>query len=534
MLLARLILSMAVGAAATAGMAQDSLLLRDYSFVKQADPWLTSGNAAGLTRLATRNMAEAELSLTKANGGLTDFYASPNSLQLNAAIESFYRLSSRTVVFGAISYNNFSGRNMAGSTFIIPEHKPFDIIENNTDNTGTKHRDTYRLTGAVGTTLFKNLSGGLQLDYTAANYAKYKDLRHKNMLLDMTFAAGVYWSASQVFQVGADYQYRRSTESLSFRTYGSSDKVYESFINYGPYIGKVEQFGTTGYTDKSHEMPLVDNYHGGALQLTVHTAPLTFYNSAEYAHRTGYYGRRSPYTISYSAHRSNVYKDHARLTYRSTTMLHALDFSLAIENLQNEANTFRELQNDNGANYYEYYDPVKTANRLWADWSLTYTAQLGIRHELPTWTLQAGFAHNLRKQTAYQYPYYRRQQLSANTLFAAATRNLLTRHGVWTLSLDMAYRKGTGDPFSDQTFATPSEKQTAPATMDTYLYRDYRYFTAPQLSVGGSVKYAFLLPATKLRLHVKAAAGYRTTNETNEYCDGNHHTQATLAVGCCF
>lgn len=38
MLLARLILSIAVGAAATAGMAQDSLLLRDYTFVKQADP----------------------------------------------------------------------------------------------------------------------------------------------------------------------------------------------------------------------------------------------------------------------------------------------------------------------------------------------------------------------------------------------------------------------------------------------------------------------------------------------------------------
>ena len=42
------------------GSAQDSLLLRDYQFVRQSDPWLTHHNAAALTRLAVDNIVAYE------------------------------------------------------------------------------------------------------------------------------------------------------------------------------------------------------------------------------------------------------------------------------------------------------------------------------------------------------------------------------------------------------------------------------------------------------------------------------------------
>ena len=57
--------------------AQDSLLLRDYRFVKQADAWLTADNAAALVRFQADDIAEANLGLTKGNGHLTDFNGSP-------------------------------------------------------------------------------------------------------------------------------------------------------------------------------------------------------------------------------------------------------------------------------------------------------------------------------------------------------------------------------------------------------------------------------------------------------------------------
>ena len=51
----------------------DSLLLRDYQFVKQSDPWLTQHNSAALMRFKAKNIAEAELSLNYGGGRLTEY-----------------------------------------------------------------------------------------------------------------------------------------------------------------------------------------------------------------------------------------------------------------------------------------------------------------------------------------------------------------------------------------------------------------------------------------------------------------------------
>ena len=143
-------------------LAQDSLLVRNYEFVRSSDPWLTQGNAAALTRFSAPNIAEAELSLGRQGGGLVNYDGSPSVLQFDATAEAFYRLSRRTVVFGSIAYDNFSGNDMSGSVFMpstLHSHlstlRPFDIVEENTENEGRKHSDTYRLSGGVGVDVWR-------------------------------------------------------------------------------------------------------------------------------------------------------------------------------------------------------------------------------------------------------------------------------------------------------------------------------------------------------------------------------------------
>ena len=273
----------------THSCAQDSLLLCNYQFVKRTDAWLTSHNAAGLTRLNHPSISEAEVSLTKSKGGFVDWYQSPDVLQVTANVESFTRISQRTVVFGAMTYDNFSGHDMAGSAFINPDRKPFDIVEDSLVNTGTKHHDTYRLTGAVGIDVGRGTAVGLRLDYTAANYAKYKDLRHKNKLMDLQFTAGILLpltSSILPLTVGANYLYRRTTESVTFSLYGNEDKVYKSLIDYGTFMGRVEQFGSSGYTDQGREMPLVDDYNGASIQFSLQPTASAYHRGLTVGHPT--------------------------------------------------------------------------------------------------------------------------------------------------------------------------------------------------------------------------------------------------------
>jgi hypothetical protein len=81
--------------------------------------------------------------------------------------------------------------------------------------------------------------------------------------------------------------------------------------------------------------------------------------------------------------------------------------------------------------------------------------------------------------------------------------------GVWNIAVKGGYQKGSGAPYNDGTFVTPSEKQPQPATMEAFLYRDYEYLTAKQYRLGLQLKYSFLFPGTRLNTYLRTAFDYR-------------------------
>ena len=59
--------------------------------------------------------------------------------------------------------------------------------------------------------------------------------------MDMTLTTGILLpltSSVLPLTVGANYLYRRTTESLVFSLYGREDKVYKSLIDYGTFMGR--------------------------------------------------------------------------------------------------------------------------------------------------------------------------------------------------------------------------------------------------------------------------------------------------------
>ena len=509
-------------------VALQCLLLRDYRFVQQSSPWLTQRNAAALTLFNSQSISEAELSFTHASGKLTNFSGSPSSNDFQAATESYYRINPRTVVYGAISYDNLSGKDMTGSVF-MQDRLPFDIVEDSLTNMGRKHRDTYHLVGAFGYQVANGFAVGMKADYTAANYAKYKDLRHKNKLMNLDFTAGVLGSFNiqgSTVNVGLDYTYHRRTESVEFGTYGKADKVYKSLIDYGALMGIVEQFGNDGYTDKTNEMPLFEDAHGVGLQLEF----MPLFLSVSYSHATGYYGRPSQYTITYTNHDRNIFTLQGRLSHAFSTSRVSLDVKYQSEKLENRINTYRGLTNDYGATYYEYYDATKSGEKGWRNFDVDYTLHLGIRHELPTWTITAGYHWQQRDITAYLYPYYRQQQLNTSEVTASMTRNLNLMGGIFGVTLKSGYQTGSGDPYHDGSFVTPSAKQPQPATMEAFLYRDYEFMTAKQYLLGLQLKYNFIFPGTHLNTFVRTAFDYREAKTNDERLSGFHNPHRTLVT----
>ena len=523
--------------------AQDSLLLRDYQYIKQADPWLTSVNASALTRYQRQSVAEATVYVQHHNGGLIDFSESPRVLQAGANVESFYRIGRRTVVFGNMSYDNYTGRDMGGSAFmhlgadhsLLASHYPFDIVEDSLTNTGKKHRDLFHLAGGVGVDIWKGYALGARIDYTAANYAKYKDLRHRNKLMDLQVTVGGYAPLLPWLNIGADYVYHRNTESVYFSTYGSNDKVFKSLIDYAAFTGRVEQFGEEGYTDSNMEIPLFSDSHGANIQIeAILPAELTLYNEVSLSTVNGYYGRKSPNTITFTNHHSSRFGYRGQLALHQTQHLHQLTVTVSREKMENNRTTYRSERTENNASYYQYFDDVRTGDKKWTDVSIGYTGHLNIRHELPQWTVKAMLELNHRKLTANLHPYFRTQKLNVSKWLCSATRHLPLAKGMLAATLQLTFQKGSGDAYSDGVYETPSDKQATPPSMDAYLYREYQYQTAAQYGVGASVKYSFVFPQTRLNTFVQADVNYKRANSNYDSLTGRNRVALAIAVGCLF
>ncbi len=115
-----------------------------------------------------------------------------------------------------MAYGTEKGKHMSGSAFLHPEETPFDIVEMDDSGAGTKRHEWYMLKGEAGYLLTPHLSWGGQLEYRTENYAKFKDLRHQNSLMNLHLSTGFSYELFSGWQVGLSYGYLRNVETVGF------------------------------------------------------------------------------------------------------------------------------------------------------------------------------------------------------------------------------------------------------------------------------------------------------------------------------
>ncbi|MDR1456011.1 MAG: hypothetical protein LBJ01_10200 [Tannerella sp.] len=507
---------------------------KDFDYIKQSDVRLAGDNAAGLRYLPVDRVSVAGIYANRSYGKFINYYQSDNSYTLGAQTESFYRFSPGIVFHGSVSYAGFTGKNMGGSAFINPYGNPFDIVEYSDTTRGIKNLETYHLTGAISADVSKRLTIGGKVDYTAANYAKRKDLRHKNKLLDMYVTAGLSYRINKALEIGANYYYRRSVEGVEFKIYGTTDKQYFSLINYGAFYGKTEMSGETGYTSENEDNPMYNSYNGASLQLGVHINPaIHIFNELAYKSRNGEFGKRDPRKIVYSEHNSGILEYRGSFSLKKGRNHHFLNINIENETLENFENVYRFESRPGGANYIVYYDPLKVADRERFGMKAEYVACLDVRDFCPEWIFRGGVNYNRRKLTASFYPYYRKQNIHYANCGASATRNIIKGKNMYGISLDARYASGGGTIGNDGLYAAPGENQIKPASMESGLQNEYEYLTTGQVKGNIGLKYSKLFDKPGIRGY--AALDYSLTKAFGvKHLEGNSFNSATVTVGCVF
>ncbi len=383
-------------------LAPEGLRAQRFEEVMGHNPWNASLNRAGL-RCDTTEYSYAEVWGTLERGGLMNHSSTDKGFDAGGRTESI-RHFKRLSFAGNFAYDYFSGSEMWGSMFTTPGSWPVDLYEY---TPGRKIRERYAFEGDLSADMGEHWRLGIGIDFMAGNYAKRKDLRHKNTTLDFEVIPAVQWHKGR-WAVGAVYLFEKHTESVEAEEIGSTPDSYKAFLDKGLYYG-VEQLWTSGdlHLDESgiSSFPIQKNIHGAGLQLQYGE----LFGEAAYRHTSGDTGEKGSVWHEFEGDRlSGLISWHHRTQKGARHILRAeIDWQL-LKNREVILTTTTE----GGVTIPTVYGSVPILEQRTLHTGLGYEWEQGGSH------FEAGIAYTLRReQSSLLYPRIMGQTLRQWHLF---------------------------------------------------------------------------------------------------------------------
>ncbi len=515
--------------------AQEKSVWTDLNFVLQSEAWLLGTNAAGLKFTPVDTISEISFCSTTNKGAFIDYNQSNNSTYYGGEAESFFRLNKKVMLWGGISYSNFTGQNMGASAWIDPDFAPFNIIEYTDTARGEKTMETYHLSGAVSVELSDKISVGGEIDYLTANYVKNRDLRHLNMLMDLDLSLGIIYQIKRTAEIGINYNYRKRVEETNFDSFGNTDQTYSTLISWGTFWGLVESFGSDGYTGEGDNNPLIDKINTLSLQLNLNfSTKLSFFNELTFNNREGYFGVKSNQTKVYTEHSSNTLAYKGRMTYSRKKALHLFCINASHESLDNWRNNYYfDHNSESNVTFIKYNTPTKVLTRNCNQASLEYQLYWGYDDFNPKWSFAADVDYKNREQKVSVYPYYRNQSITQLIGKISIKRNFIIGQSQYTFLLGTRYSNGYGTPLEEGVYSMANDNTTNLRSTDFNLYREFEYLTTMHIATKIGFKYSRLLKQNRIRAFASLDYELTKANEIN-YIAGNTFNSLHLSIGCSF
>ena len=520
--------SICVVAGFSPAMAQfDSL-----NFSANGKNFLENNNASLINQTNIASVSKAEVFAIAQKNGFRNYNQAAKSISAGADVQSFYKFNSKVSGYGKISYENFTGKDMHGSVFIFPEQMPFDIVEQADTNCGKKNLEKYNIIGAIGAKVLKDFSVGVKFDYITANYAKRKDLRHKNSLMDLSLSAGISYDFGFI-QTGANYIYRRRNESIKFNTFGTADKTYNSIISYAVFWGLREEFGTEGFTDKSREMPLFDQYNGFNYQFLINISPkIQWFNDFGLSWRDGKYGRKGQYTIEYEKHNSDIINISGSFFIKSNKLTQSINYNAKQEKLNVFRNIYTSETFEGGLTNYIYHDKLKISQKqnesININYNLLYFSNFKDLNQI--WDFNISTVFNRRATIGVVYPFYRRQDIKTKELSVSLSQTNYTQNNTeLKFTIGGAMKKGSGHPYIDGWYVEPNYNLSNPPESTVCIFEEYEYLCKPHIDLNAAAKIARKMFSESIKGYISIK--YNHTQAKNTIYLKNTANTIAISIG---
>ena len=441
-----------------------------YERVLRSNFWNESENITGV-RQDTVSRSYAEAYGKYEGGGFRDTWQAAEGWSAGAMTASIQHME-RISLAGSFSFDQTEGYGMCGSMFINPGFYPVDVLE---FTPGRKTMQTYAFDGGVSYDLTQAWRIGAKMDFESANLAKRKDLRHTNWRLDMTVAPGFMYHAGD-FAVGANYLFRKTSETVEAEQVGTAASSYYAFLDKGMMYGVYSVWSGSGL--HLHEagvmaLPVKDFSNGAALQMQYKG----LFAEIEYLRTSGVIGEKEYIWFRFPCNEVGSVLGYKHIGAGSE---HYARLGLGWKTLGLDESILEKVSENGVTTVYDH-----GSNRILAceNWTLSpeyeyITSVIELRA-----AASVNWKNSLSSQM-YPYAYYQ----SLMTWRAGA--DMILHLGQIDLGASAAFGGGSVHE-EDSMVSGTSGVQTSPFRLQEWYDRQTEYQTASRLDTGISVRYNF-------------------------------------------
>mgnify|MGYP003292056176 CR=1 FL=1 len=501
----------------------------DFKYVQDANPYLTSSNAAGLGRYNEPQVSLVELGFLKDNGGLVGIDGSDDDWKAELGTESYVRISDRIAFWGRLSYSYFKGKNMGGQMLMVPDFNPVNFIESSDTTLGFKSRETYSLAGGLAYSFNDRWSAGVKAEYSAGDMVKTKDPRYRNEMMDMDLSAGVMYSPTDLVSIGLSGIFRNRVEQLMAHIYGVTDKQYYAITDKGGFLGAKPELieGDYNFVSASSFRPMANTFYGAALQFEI-GRDVRLYNEFKYLVRSGYYGKKSSSSPVFFEFGGSVLEYNGDLIFKGSDKLRRIHLDASMQKIDNNENSLRYTTQQGQNTVVEYLGQNKILSRTDLAANLKYDAYLGTSGIRPSFVYGVNASLFSRDQMTTLYPSYRKHSRTRIGAGAYGRKNFPVKSGMISLSAEASYLTGFGVAAEDGSFVPGASAKVV--SFDTWMNRQFEYETAGRVGAGLELGYTFFFKKG-MAAFVRVSDNFTRLLTEPQYLKSAQRNSLLIAVG---
>ncbi|MBR6883805.1 MAG: hypothetical protein IKN06_12675 [Bacteroidales bacterium] len=444
-------------------------------------PLALRGQEIGLVRLGADRPVQGSAQLYGGYeaGGFHPAFAPSSQWKAGASAQGV-RHGVRTSFTGAFSFEQVEGKDMFTSMFLEPGYIPVDVLE---FTPGDKTRQTYRLDGGFLTEFAEGFGAGVKTTYSAANYAKRKDIRHTtygmSLRVEPTFS---FFDESGGGAIA--YVFQKMTESIDSEQVGSAaDQSYYAFLDKGMRYGTYQVWDGDGiHLDEAGVgiFPVREYSHGFATSFNARGA---LSGGTEFLWKHGTVGEKGYNWFRYPGF---LAKGHLERTWRRESADHALRIGLEIQSDQLKEAVL-DKKTEGGVTTPVVYAYNAVSDRSWGSLDLSYRIRF---REGALRMLQASLRGGAWTEKSYlMYPY------KDKTDRYNGTATLSAAFGFGPIDLNVRALGGIGSWKEQGLSGGTDTVESKPFRLQADWDRKMEYFSTPRL--GGGLTLTYHLKAVK-------------------------------------